>query len=48
MTCWASTVDGCPRRYLAAVFCVSFGLLAYIGVLSLGAQPEVKRVSDDF
>ena len=34
-------------RCQAAVFRLSFSLLTFIGVLALGAQPEVWRVSDD-
>ena len=34
-------------RCQAAVFRFSFGLLTFIGVLTLGAQTEVWRVSDD-
>jgi hypothetical protein len=35
------------RRCQAAVFRVSFGLLTFSGVPTLGAQPEVWCVSDD-
>ena len=34
-------------RCQAAVFRFSFSVLTFIGVLALGAQPEVWRVSDD-
>jgi hypothetical protein len=34
-------------RCQAAEFCVSFGLLTFIGVQTLGAQPEAWCVSDD-